>query len=134
MARLAGVADECDFVLLFSARYGPAFYGARRAAQKAVLIPTAERESSLGLSIFPPIFRGVRAIMYNSFEERALIAGLSSNTHVPGVVVGIGSQIPDAVDPERARLKFGLRNPFIIYVGRIDANKGCDDLFRHFIQ
>jgi hypothetical protein len=63
--------------------------------------------------------------MYNSFEERALITTLSSNTHVPGVVVGVGSQIPDAVDPARARSKFGLHNPFIIYVGRIDANKGC---------
>ena len=132
--RLSRVADECDFVILFSIRYSPAFYGARFAAHKAVLVPTAERESSLGLSIFSPVFRGVRAIMYNSFEERALIHALSSNDHVPGVVVGIGSQIPDAVDPERARHKFGLHNPFIIYVGRIDANKGCADLFRHFIE
>ena len=54
---------------LFSIRYSPAFYGARLAAQKAVLVPTAERESSLGLSIFPPVFRGVRAVMYNSFED-----------------------------------------------------------------
>ena len=134
MKRLTRVADECDFVLLFSVRYSPAFYGARFAARKAVLVPTAERESSLGLSIFPPIFRGVRAIMYNTFEERALITALSSNTHVPGVVVGVGSQIPDAVDPERARNKFGLHNPFVIYVGRIDANKGCADLFRNFIE
>jgi len=134
MKRLSRVADDCDFVLLFSVRYSPAFYGARFAAQKAVLVPTAERESALGLSIFPPVFRGVRAIMYNSFEERALITTLSSNTHVPGVVVGVGSQIPDAVDPARARSKFGLHNPFIIYVGRIDANKGCANLFRNFIE
>jgi glycosyltransferase involved in cell wall biosynthesis len=132
--RLTHVAGECDFVLLFSIRYAPGFYGARVAAPKAVLVPTAEREASLGLSIFPPVFRGVRAIMYNSPEERAMITTLSSNAHVPGVVVGIGSQIPDAVDAERARRKFGLDHPFIIYVGRIDANKGCDDLFRHFIE
>src|SRR5688572_2024974 len=132
--RLTHVATECDFVLMFSVRYSPAFYGARFAAEKAVLVPTAERESSLGLSIFPPVFRGVRAIMYNSFEERALITALSSNTHVPGVVVGVGSQIPDAVDPQRARRTFGLQNPYIIYVGRIDANKGCADLFRHFSE
>ena len=134
MQRLTHVANECDFVLVFSVRYSPAFYGARFAAEKAVLVPTAERELALGLSIFPPVFRGVRAIMYNSFEERALITALSSNTHVPGVVVGVGSQIPDAVDPERARRTFGLQNPYIIYVGRIDANKGCADLFRHFIE
>jgi glycosyltransferase involved in cell wall biosynthesis len=134
LKRLTRVADECDFVLLWSLRYSPAFYGARFAAAKAVLIPTAERESSLGLSIFAPVLRGVRAIMYNSPEERAMITALSSNAHVPGVVVGIGSQIPDAVDAERVRRKFGLHNPFIIYVGRIDANKGCDDLFRQFIE
>ncbi len=134
MKRLARVADECDFVLLFSVRYSPSFYGARLAAQKAVLVPTAEREASLGLSIFPPVFRGVRAIMYNTAEERAMINALSSNAHVPGVVVGIGSQIPDAVDPERARRTFGLHNPFILYVGRIDKNKGCADLFRDFIE
>jgi glycosyltransferase involved in cell wall biosynthesis len=108
--------------------------GRGSARVRRVLVPTAERESSLGLSIFPPIFRGVRGIMYNTFEERALITALSSNAHVPGFVVGVGSQIPDAVDPERARNKFGLHNPFVIYVGRIDANKGCADLFRNFIE
>jgi glycosyltransferase involved in cell wall biosynthesis len=134
MKRLARVADECDFVILFSIRYSPAFWGARAAAHKAVLVPTAEREASLGLAIFPPVFRGVRAIMYNSLEEQALIAALSANQRVPGVVVGIGSQIPNAVDATRARRKFGLNNPFAIYVGRIDTNKGCADLFRYFIQ
>jgi glycosyltransferase involved in cell wall biosynthesis len=72
--------------------------------------------------------------MYNSFEERAMITKLSSNAHVPGVVVGIGSQIPEAPDPDRARSTFGLHNPYIIFVGRIDENKGCADLFRHFIE
>ena len=134
MKRLTTVADECDFVILFSIRYSPAFHGSRAAAHKAVLVPTAEREASLGLSIFVPVFRGVRAVMYNSFEERALINAVSGNADVPGVVVGIGSQIPDRVDPERARRKFGLHNPFVVYVGRIDANKGCADLFRHFIE
>jgi glycosyltransferase involved in cell wall biosynthesis len=134
MKRLRRIEDECDFVILFSIRYSPAFYGARLAARKAVLVPTAEREGARGLEIFKPIFRGVRAIMYNSFEEQALISRLSSNAHVPGVVVGIGSQIPATTDSNRARQKFGLNNPFIIYVGRIDVNKGCDELFRVFTE
>jgi len=132
--RITRAADESDFVVLFSARYSHAFHGARVASQKAVLVPTAEREASLGLQILPPVFRGVRAIMYNSFEEQALITALSSNAHVPGVVVGVGSQIPDRVEPGRAAQKFGLQNPFVIYVGRIDANKGCEELFRYFTE
>jgi glycosyltransferase involved in cell wall biosynthesis len=132
MKRLEHVSDECDFVILFSVRYSHAYYGARLAPHKAVLVPTAEREAAVGLEIFQPVFRGVRAIMYNSHEEQAFIGALSSNAHVPGVVVGVGSQIPASVDPARARQKFGLNNPFIIYVGRIDANKGCEELFRNF--
>jgi glycosyltransferase involved in cell wall biosynthesis len=134
IARLRRAADECDFLVLFSVRYHHAYHGARIAPHKAVLVPTAEREASLGLAIVPPVFRGVRAIMYNSFEEQALVHALSSNAHVPGVVVGIGSEIPAATDPERVRAAYGLTNPFIVYVGRIDANKGCADLFRHFLD
>ena len=134
IARLARDPGDFDFVVLFSVRYYHAYHGARAVPGRAVLVPTAERDPALGLSMFHPLFRGVRAIMYNSFEERALINAVSGNEHVPGVVVGIGSEIPAAVDPARARQKFHLKDPFVIYVGRIDANKGCSELFDFFLQ
>ena len=134
IARLAGDPAEFDFVLLFSLRYYQAYHGARAVPDRAVLVPTAERDPALGLSMFHSVCRGVRAVMYNSLEERALINAVSGNDEVPGVVVGIGSDIPTAVEPDRARQKFGLLNPFIIYVGRIDANKGCAELFDFFLQ
>jgi glycosyltransferase involved in cell wall biosynthesis len=99
-----------------------------------VLIPTAERDPALGLAMFGPIFRGVRAIMYNSPEEQLLIRAAASNAHVPSVVVGIGSEVPAAVDPARARAKFGLAGPYVVYVGRIDANKGCAELFDFYAR
>jgi glycosyltransferase involved in cell wall biosynthesis len=134
LARVRGAEHEFDWILFFSARYYLAYHGARAAASRALLVPTAEREPSMGLALFPPIFRGARAIMYNSPEERAFIHALAGNQQVPGVVVGVGSAIPEAVAPERVREKFGLRDPFVIYVGRIDANKGCAELFDFFIQ
>jgi glycosyltransferase involved in cell wall biosynthesis len=132
LERLESASDEFTYVLVFSLRYHTAYHAARTAPARAILVPTIERESSLGLAIFPPVLRGVRAIMYNSFEERAMIQALSRNEHVPGVVVGIGSDIPERPDGERARQKFSLRNRFIVYVGRIDANKGCAELFGLF--
>ena len=65
---IAGHAGEYAFCLFFSYRYYHAFHGVRRVARKAILVPTAERDPAVGLSIFAPIFRGVRAIMYNSPE------------------------------------------------------------------
>lgn len=127
-------AAQYDYFLFFSYRYYHAYYGARAAPERAVLVPTAERDPAIGLGIFPPIFRGVRALMYNSFEERALIHHLSGNEDVPGVIVGVGSEIPDEVDPRRFRQRFGLEGPFIVYVGRIDENKGCGELFEFFCR
>src|SRR4051812_28074479 len=69
VAYLEQAAKDLDFVLLFSYRYYHAWHLARRIAAKAIVVPTAERDAAIGLSIFGPVFRGVRAIMYNSPEE-----------------------------------------------------------------
>jgi glycosyltransferase involved in cell wall biosynthesis len=118
-----------DYVVLFSYRYYHAYHAARRLSSKAILVPTAERDAAIGLSIFGPVFRSVRAIMYNSHEERAMIQAASQNADVPGVVVGVGSDVPDHSDAQRFRRTFSIDRPFAIYIGRIDENKGCKELF-----
>ena len=99
---------------------------------RAVLVPTAERDPALGLRIFGGSFRGVRAVMYNSYEERALIRAVAHNEAIPGVVVGIGSEVPAHPEPQRFRQATGIEGPVLIYVGRIDENKGCRELFDFF--
>jgi glycosyltransferase involved in cell wall biosynthesis len=125
-------AADYDWVLFFSYRYYHAFYGARAAADRAVLVPTAERDETIGLSLFQPLFRSVRAIMYNSPEERAMIQAVAGNESVPDVVVGVGSDVPNNPQAARFRQKYNVRGPFAVYVGRIDQNKGCKELFEFF--
>jgi glycosyltransferase involved in cell wall biosynthesis len=132
--RVAAARDEFDHLLVFTARYYHAYHAARTVPDRAILVPTAERDSALGLGLFAPVFRGVRAIMYNSPEERASIQAVSSNDHVPGVIVGVGSDIPQVVDAARARRAFAFDGPYVVYVGRIDANKGCAELFDFFAR
>lgn len=121
-----------DWFLFFSYRYYHAFHGVRTVPRKAMLVPTAERDAAIGLSIFPPVFRSVRALMFNSFEERAMIEHVSGGTRLPGTVVGVGSEVPDRPRPERFRQRHGIEGPFAVYVGRIDENKGCNELFEYF--
>ena len=125
-------ADTFDFCLFFSYRYYHAYYGARAVASRAILVPTAERDEAIGLSMFKPVFRSVRALMYNSPEERAMIRAASGNEDVPGIVVGIGSDVADRPQPGRFRQKYHVRGPFAVYVGRVDQNKGCAELFQFF--
>jgi glycosyltransferase involved in cell wall biosynthesis len=129
---LARHARSYDFCLLFSYRYFHAYHGARAVSDRAVLVPTAERDEAIGLTVFRSIFRGVRALMYNSPEERAMIEAVSANQDVPGVVVGVGSDVPAYPQPHRFRQKYNIHGPFAIYVGRIDENKGCAELFRFY--
>jgi glycosyltransferase involved in cell wall biosynthesis len=58
---------------------------------------------------------------------------VSNNHDVPSVVVGIGSEIPLRTRPDRFRQKYGITGPFALYVGRIDQNKGCKELFLFFL-
>ncbi len=121
-----------DFFLFWSFRYYQAYYGARAVADKAVLVPTAEREPAIGVSIFKPLLSGVRGLVYLTPEERDLVSAASGNQAVASIVAGSGSEVPSRVEPERFRQKYGIEGPFAIYVGRIDQNKGCDELFRFY--
>ncbi|HEX5069977.1 MAG TPA: glycosyltransferase [Vicinamibacterales bacterium] len=124
---------EHDFFVFVSFRYYLAYHGARAVPGKAVLIPTAEREPAIGLSVFAPVIAGARGVVYLTPEERAMVDGI---THRKGLssVIGVGSNMPDRPEPGRFRRKFNIKRPFAIYVGRIDPNKGCAELFAHFQQ
>ena len=132
IAHLSRTASAYDFIVFFSYRYYHAYHGIRATPARAVLVPTAERDPALGLATSARTFRSVRALMYNSHEERALIQAVARNEHVPGVIVGVGSRIRDDASAARFRKRTGISGGFALYVGRIDENKGCRELFDYF--
>ena len=58
---------------------------------------------------------------------------LRHNEGVSGDVVGVGSEVPAAPSADAFRSKHGLAGPYLIYIGRIDENKGCHKLFEYFL-
>ena len=132
IAHLRRTASAYDFIVFFSYRYYHAYHGIRATPARAVLVPTAERDPALGLATSARTFRSVRALMYNSHEERALIQAVARNEHVPGVIVGVGSRIRDDASAARFHKRTGISGGFALYVGRIDENKGCRELFDYF--
>jgi len=124
--------DDHDLFVFFSYRYYPTHHGLQAVRDKALLVPTCEEDGVYRLSIFPPFFKLPRAIVYNSVEERTLIETVSGNQDVPGDVVGVGSALPDRLDAQGFRERSGLTGPYMLYVGRIDENKGCRQLFDLF--
>lgn len=125
-------AGDFDYFIFFSYRYYHSYWGINALPHKSILVPTAERDAVIHLSLFKDLFRKPRALVYNSEEEKNMIQALSRNQDIPGDVVGVGSEIPNRFSPEDFRRKYGLDGDYVIYIGRIDENKGCVQLFRYF--
>ncbi len=126
--------SQYDFFIFFSYRYYHSFHGIHAVPHKSLLVPTAEEDAIIHFHIFRELFNLPQGFLYNSVEERRLIQCLSSNHQVPGVVVGVGSEIPERTNPESFRNRFKVHSPFILYLGRIDENKGCNQLFDYFTR
>ncbi|MDH4197075.1 MAG: glycosyltransferase family 4 protein [Candidatus Aminicenantes bacterium] len=131
---IKGHRDDYDFFIFFSYRYYHSYWGIDAVREKSLLVPTAERDPVTNLRIFHELFRKPRALVYNSPEERAMINALAGNEAVPGDVVGVGTEVPADAAPERFRSRHGVEGEYIIYLGRIDENKGCRRLFDHFLR
>lgn len=126
--------SDYDYFIFFSYRYYLSFWGIDAVPHKSILVPTAEHDPIIHLKIFKDLFRKPQAFVYNSVEEREMIQTLSQNEDVMGDVVGVGTEIPKEFRTEEFRKKYRIPGPYIIYVGRIDMNKGCDELFDFFLR
>ncbi len=124
--------SDIDIWILFSYRYWTTVQALRLFKKKAILVPTAEHDPALYLSVFKELFKLPGAIAYNSVEEQELIHSIAGNRKVPGDVVGVG--LPDTENNCQETRDFRAMDPYILYIGRIDKNKGCDHLFRMFLR
>jgi glycosyltransferase involved in cell wall biosynthesis len=131
---VAGARERFDAFFFFSYRYYHSYFGLPAVRDKAILVPTAEEDDAVELGVFGELFRSPRAIAYNTPEERALIARVTGGEPPPGAVVGCGLSLADAGSAPSARERFGLRDPYLLYLGRIEPNKGCATLFSYFLK
>ncbi|MBN1878490.1 glycosyltransferase family 4 protein [bacterium] len=134
LVNTAARRTDIDAWILFSYRYWTTVQILRIHKGRALLVPTAEHDPALYLGIVKDLFQLPRGIIYNSIEERSLIQSITGNQSVPGDIVGVGLPESDAspVLIKKAVEKFSRLDPYILYVGRIDKNKGCDHLFRMY--
>ena len=129
------VADEgrYDALIFFSYRYWTTFRTLRPSKTPALLAPTAEDDGLYRLPLFRPAFEAATRFVFNSVEERLMLEGALGRS-LPGEIVGVGSALPESMDETAFRKRHGILGPFLLYVGRIDLNKGCPELFDHFLR
>ncbi len=122
---------DIDFFLCYSYRYFSGAKGALAARERAILVPTAEDDEAVRLPVFAELFRSVRGFLYLTPEEQSLIEAAAGGSSAPSRVIGSGLNVtPSGAEP---RQRLTVTEPYLLYVGRIDRNKGVDTLFRYFL-
>lgn len=129
---VAGARERFDRFFFYCYRYYPSYYGLPRVNDRAILVPTAEEDPAIGLDIWKPFFRSPRGIVYLTPEEQALVEDASGNRDVPNVVIGSGLNLAEPPVGLDLRDRHRLERPFLLYVGRVDKNKGCVTLLAYF--
>jgi glycosyltransferase involved in cell wall biosynthesis len=123
-----------DAILFFTYLYFTTYFGLQVAPEKSILIPTAHDEPPIYLSIFNTIFHLPKAILYNTIEEKEFINKLFNNDYIKSEIVGVGVKVPERIDGAKFIEKYNIKDDYILYIGRIDPSKGCDELFDYFIR
>ena len=115
-----------DLFIFFSYRYYQSLRGIPRVKEKAFLVPTAEHDPVLYFNLTRRLLRLPAGYLYNSWEEKQLIEGIHG-VNIPNVVVGVGIE-----ERQVQGGRFSDYVPYMLYIGRIDRNKGAYRLFEYF--
>ena len=125
---------DYDVFIFYSFRYYPSYFGLLEVAEKSILVPTAEEDAAVHLSIFADYFNRPAGALFLTPEEQDLVGRVAHGVLPPSDIIGFAVDIPPGLDAAAFRNRHDLSHPYLIYVGRIDRNKGCDGLFRYFLE
>jgi glycosyltransferase involved in cell wall biosynthesis len=124
---------EFDRLLFWSFRYYQTFFGLPIVADRAVLVPTAEEDPVIRLRVLDRFFAKPAGYLFLTPEEETLVASHCSTALAPSATVGVGldpahATFPTALEPA------GITRPYVLYLGRVDPNKGCETLIKFFLR
>ncbi|XVJ68407.1 MAG: glycosyltransferase family 4 protein [Rhizobacter sp.] len=127
-------------LIFMTALYHPAAMGVLVHPQRSILIPTLHDEKMMYLPHFHRVFRAPRWILFNTTAEAQVAEALYGKNLAPSKVCGVGIDMPlsdNSVDSatfvaNENTKKFGINQPYLLYLGRIDTSKGCGVLFKQF--
>jgi glycosyltransferase involved in cell wall biosynthesis len=124
---------EFDLVVFWTFRYYQSYFGLPVVASRAVLVPTAEDDAAINLDVLPPFFDKPAGYMFLTPEEEQLVSSRAYRPLVPSMVVGSGLEPVSTAGITRAPLDaLHIPQNYLLYLGRVDRNKGCDALLENF--
>jgi glycosyltransferase involved in cell wall biosynthesis len=123
---------EYDLVLFWTFRYSTSYFGVPRVAARAILVPTAEEDPAIGLDVLEEFFQKPAGYLFLTPEEGALVSARAGRQLTPAATIGIGIDPAPARPSDEGLRANGIEGDYVLYLGRVDRNKGCHTLLEHF--
>jgi len=125
---------EHDLFIFFTYLYYNTYWGLKKVQRKKVLVPTAHDEPALHLEIMKEVFSVPDAFMFNTESEKKMVSQLFSLENKYQDIVGVGIDVPGEPNTAEFLNRYGIVHPYILYAGRIEAGKGCEELIKYFMR
>lgn len=121
--------NKYDCFVFFTFRYYPTYYGIKEVENRSLIVPFAENDPALDLTITKEIFESANGIIYCTPEEKRLVERkVGIQKEKVSEIVGCGIEIPISI-PHSEKLE---NMKYVLYIGRIEGSKGCYQLFEYY--
>jgi glycosyltransferase involved in cell wall biosynthesis len=119
-------------VIFFTYLYATTVLGLPLAEERSILAPTAHNEPAIHLDVYRDMFRRPKAIAFNTEVEKAFLKGTFDIHALAEETVGCGVDLLEGRAHSAGAVNLVPDGPFLLYGGRIDPGKGCDELLDFF--
>ena len=122
-----------ELVVFWTFRYYQSYFGLPLVADRAVLVPTAEEDDAINLDVLPEFFNKPAGYLFLTPEEEQLVSDRALRPLHPSAVAGLGLEPVASGTISRAAIDaLDIPSAYLLYLGRVDRNKGCDALLENF--
>ena len=145
-----------DALIFFTYLYAPTVLGLGIDPGRSILVPTAHDEPAIRLGLYRELFSNATAVAFNTEVEKDFLKTTFEMRLIGEETVGCGVDLlqdeplqphEEPEDEEEVhkqlpphlrargtpfRRRHRLHGQFLLYGGRIDAGKGCEELIEYF--
>jgi glycosyltransferase involved in cell wall biosynthesis len=126
-------ADQFDLVLGMPYLYGITYFAYAKVPDRFVLVPCLHDEPYARLQFVGEMLGKSRGLLFNTAPEVELARSLAPSL-TDWAVVGVGFDPPHSLDVQGVRRRYGLKHPYLVYVGRREPGKNTHLLTDYFLR